>query len=108
MFLQFIGVAIDGVISYLLYKIVSKSEVNKSVALGMAWVFFVVSPKDVPIAEFANMQIWFSMLLCMMLFLYDRTRKKRYLILSALCLCLTILSYPSCLIIFPVTVVFFL
>ena len=107
-FIQCMSVLFDGAISYLIYKIVFKYDVEKNIAFFMAWVFFVVSPKDVPIAEFANMQIWFSMLLCLMLFLYDRTKKKLFIILAALSLCLTILSYPSSIIIFPAIIILFI
>lgn len=98
LYLQLMGVLIDGAIAFLLYKTVSKYFNCKNVAFGMAWVFFVVSPKDVPLPEYANMQLWFSMLLCITLFLYFQTRKKYLLLLSALCLCAAVLSYPSCLI----------
>ncbi len=98
LYLQLIGVLIDGAIAVLLYKVVNKYLHSTKVAFGMAWVFYIVSPKDVPIAEFANMQIWFCMLLCIMLFLYYETKRKRFLMLAALSLCLAVLSYPSCVI----------
>lgn len=108
LFLQFVSVLIDGAIAYLIYHVVYKCMKSKAVSVCMAWVFFIVSPKDVPIAEFANMQIWFSMLMCIMFFLLDKTGKKRYLFLAAISLCLTILSYPSCLImIFGIGCVFY-
>ncbi|MBQ7776653.1 MAG: hypothetical protein IJ379_12105 [Lachnospiraceae bacterium] len=96
LYLQVIGVLIDGAISYLLYRTVSMLQNSKRVAFAMAWVFFVVSPKDVPIAEFANMQVWFCMLLCLLMFIYYQTTQKRYLVLAALSLCAAVLSYPSC------------
>lgn len=98
LYLQIVGVVIDAVISYILYTVVNKYLGNKNVAFAMAWVFFVVSPKDVPVAEFANMQLWFCILLCIMMLLYHVTRKKSFLIYAALSLCAAVLSYPSCLI----------
>ncbi len=98
LYLQLCGAVIDGLIALLLYRVAKKYFHAKAVAFGMAWVFFVISPKDMPIAEFANMQVWFGALLCIFLFLYDRTGKKRWLIFGALSLCGAVLSYPSCLI----------
>ena len=98
LYLQAIGVVVDGLVAYLLYRVVKKNLDNPNTAFAMAWVFFLVSPKDVPLPEYANMQIWFSMLLCITLFLHYKTRKNRWLILSTLCLCGAVLSYPSCLI----------
>ena len=108
LYLQFIGVLIDGLISYLLYRIVRSHLASQDVAFSMAWVFFIISPKDVPIAEFANMQIWFCLLLCIMIFLYHKTEKHIFLIFSALCLCGSILAYPSCLIITIGIIYFFI
>lgn len=101
LFLQFLGVLLDGSISFLLYRIAKKYLCSGWTAFAMAWVFFLVSPKDVPLPEYANMQIWFSTLLCLTVFLYDKTKKRRFLLLSALCLCGEILAYPSCLILLP-------
>lgn len=99
LYLQFIGVLIDGAIACFLYRIVDKHFNCRNTAFAMAWVFFLVSPKDVPLPEYANMQVWFSTLLCIALFLYYKTKKRAMLILAALCLCGTVLAYPSCIII---------
>lgn len=99
-YLQIIGVLLDGAVACLLYRIVNKYLDCRNAAFAMAWVFFLVSPKDVPLPEYANMQIWFSMLLCITMFLSYKTQKKRWIILSALCLCGAVLSYPSCLLLF--------
>lgn len=84
-YLQTIGVVLDGVISYLLYRVVSRCLHCDSAAFIMAWIFFIVSPKDVPIPEYANLQIWFSLLLCFALFFYYKNRKRRWILLSAVC-----------------------
>lgn len=98
LYLQVIGALLDGAIAYLIYYTVNKYLNSKNTGFAMAWFFLVVSPKDVPMPEFANMQIWFSMLLCITLFLYDKSKRKILLIVSALSLCAAVLSYPSCLI----------
>ncbi len=100
LYLQVIGVMLDVLVSYLIYRMVKKCLDRENVAFAMAWVFFLVSPKDVPLAEYANMQIWFSMLMCITMYIYYMTQKKIYIFLSGLCLCGTVLSYPSCLILF--------
>lgn len=98
LYLQIIGVLIDWAVAYLLYRTADKYLECRGAALAMAWFFVVVSPKDVPLPEFANMQIWFSALLCLALFAYHRTEQKKYLVLAGLSLCAAVLSYPSCLI----------
>lgn len=100
LYLQAIGVLLDAVVACLLYKVTNKYFHCSNIAFTMAWIFFLVSPKDVPLPEYANMQIWFSMLLCITMFLYYKTQKKRWVILSAICLCGAVLSYPSCLLLF--------
>lgn len=100
LYLQVIGVLLDAAVAYCIYQVVNKYLHCRNVAFAMAWVFFIVSPKDVPLPEYANMQVWFSALLCVALFVYYKTEKKRWIIVSALCLCGAVLAYPSCLILF--------
>lgn len=100
LYLQTIGVLVDMVISCFLYRVVKKYLHCDHVAFAMAWVFFLVSPKDIPTPDYTNMQMWFSMLLCITMFLYYRKQKKYWLVLSAMWLCGAVLSYPSCLILF--------
>lgn len=101
LYLQTVGMLIDWVVAYLLYRMVNRYLECRGAALAMAWFFVVVSPKDVPLPEYANMQVWFGVLLCLALFMYHRTEKKRYLILAALSLSAEVLSYPSCLVLVP-------
>ncbi len=100
LFLQMIGSLIDALIAYILYRTVTKYFYCPKTAFMMAWVFFLVSPKDVPLPDYANMQVWFAMLLCITFFMYYKENKKIYLIVSAVCLCAMILSYPSCILVF--------
>ncbi len=97
LYLQAVGTLLDWAASCLLYRTVSKYLQCPGTAFAMAWIFAVVSPKDVPLPEYANMQIWFSMLLCLALFVHDRTGRRGMVVLAALCLCAAVLSYPSCL-----------
>lgn len=100
LYLQVIGVLLDAGVSLLLYKTVCRHLKSEKTAFLMAWMFFLVSPKDIPIADYTNMQMWFSTLLCIFLFLQYKTGKKRFLVLTALSICGAVLSYPSCLLLY--------
>ena len=100
LFLQVIGVIIDAAVACILYATIYRLFCCKKEAFWMAWIFFIISPKDVPIAEYTNMQMWFSILLTLALCVYFKTKRIGFLIISALCLCGTILSYFSCLTLF--------
>ena len=71
-YLQAVGALIDAGISVLLYRTVNRmsGEAHSFVAFAVAWTFFVVSPKDVQMPDYANMQLWFTALLCICLFNY--------------------------------------
>lgn len=56
-------------------------------------------PKDVILPDFANMQIWFGLLLMCSLIWYFNTQKGKWLIWGAVFLCLEVLAYPSCVIV---------
>jgi len=100
LYLQVIGVLIDAGLSILLYRMVKKHLNVPKTGFFMAWLFFVVSPKDIPLADYTNMQMWFCLLLCLFLFLHYKTDKIRFMIPAALCLCGAVLSYPSCLVLY--------
>ena len=101
LFLQFAGVMIDLGIAVFLYKTVMRySLADRNAAFAMSLVFFLISPKDVALPEYANMQVWFTLLLGLFLFIYHNSGKRIYLVLAALSLCMAILAYPSCLLLF--------
>lgn len=62
-------------------------------------------PKDIVLPDFANMQIWFGLLLMCCLIRYFECLKRRWLVLGAVCLCLEVLAYPSCALIWVLCVV---
>lgn len=70
-------------------------------AAAVASLLFVLNanPKDVVLPDFANMQVWFGLLLMCCLICYFELRRLYWLILGAGCLCLQVLSYPSCILI---------
>lgn len=101
-FLNIIGVLLQGIIAMALYKVLS-SRVEPTIAALISIFFFTFRPKGIVFPEFSNMQIGFSVLLflCLLLYFADQS-KKHYLIFASVCLCLMILSYPSCLVLYPV------
>lgn len=100
LYLQICGILIRGGIAVLIYRVLRR-ELEKPVAYGMALLFFMISPKDYALPEFANMQLWYSALLFCCLYMYFRAGKRLLLAAGAVCLCLEVLAYPSCLIVYP-------
>ena len=98
-FLQAVGTLINLGVSLILYHTVKKYTASENAAFAMAWIFFIVSPKDIPLADYSNMQMWFTMLLCLCLFIYEQTKKTGMIVLAGVWMCAVILSYPSCLIV---------
>lgn len=56
-------------------------------------------PKDVVLPDFANLQIWFALLLMCCMIRYLQEGKPGWLVAGALCLCMEVLAYPSCVIV---------
>lgn len=100
LYLQVCGIVIRGAIAVLLYRIF-RGDLGKSAAYRMALLFFMISPKDHALPEFSNMQLWYSALLFCCLYVYFKTGKRRLLAAAALFLCLEVLAYPSCLLVYP-------
>lgn len=100
-YLQTMGVIIKGFFTWMIYQTL-KRKIPKSVLSIMCIFFFSVSPKGLPMPEFSNMQLWFSIgAFCFLISYFSDQNKKWKLILAGIFLCLEILSYPSCLIVFP-------
>ena len=95
LYLQICGIAIRGGIAVLLYRVLGRN-LERPVAFGAALLYFMISPKDYALPEFANMQVWFSALLFCCLLKYLEKKKRFYLISAAVCLCCEVLAYPSC------------
>ena len=77
---------------------------NRTAAFIMLF-YLLMSPKEVMGPEFANMQLWFGTMLFLCLMKYFQSGHKRWVILAALSLCLEILSYPSCIVVYFAAVI---
>lgn len=99
LYLQVCGILIRGAIAVLLYRVFGM-ELKKPLAYGIALLFFMISPKDYALPEFSNMQLWYSALLFCCLYVYLTTGKRRLLVGAALFLCLEVLAYPSCAVVY--------
>lgn len=78
---------------------------NNAMSENHAWLlallYYNIIPKQIILPEFGIMQVWFYTLLALFLMEYSIKSKIHYLALAAIALALNVLSYPSCLILFP-------
>lgn len=105
-FLRIIGICIQGIITFILFKAL-KTYYEKEQAFLISIVFFNMTPKMFASPEFSNMQFWatvLSLIFFYYFFIYgiDSLKGKISLILSAFSYSLSVLSYPTMLILVPV------
>lgn len=101
LYLRIWGTLLHLGISLYLYRVL-KGLIEKRNAWLLALLYYNIIPKQIILPEFGIMQVWFLTLLTLFLLqYYIKDRKTGYLLLAALSLALNILSYPSCLILFP-------
>lgn len=109
-YLRFIGTLIHLGISLYLYR-VFKHFLNKDYSFYLSLIFFNTIPKLIMLPEFGSMQVWFGVLCFLLIidsaenitFAHTGTvhiRSCIKLVLAALSLCLEVLSYPSCALLF--------
>lgn len=109
------GVLIHGVIAYRVYRFL-QSYLSDEDSFYLGILYFNLLPKGYVMPEFSNMMMWALTLLLLSLFRYKRLvgttltpqEKKGYPVRlwltgieSGIWMCLLVLSYPSCVIIFP-------
>lgn len=81
---------------------VLKNIIEEKYAWLLALLYYNIIPKQIILPEFGIMQVWSYTLLTLFLFqYYIRGRKKGRLIPAGIALALNVLSYPSCLILYP-------
>ena len=89
-----------------LYRILSKL-LDRNYALLCALIYFNSVPKNIQIPDFSNMQLWFFTLTVLLLMQYylpaepERKKKGFLVFIAGICMALEVLSYPSCIILFP-------
>lgn len=98
-YLQICGILIRGALAFFVYKTL-RGDLSRPISYGIALLYFMISPKDYALPEFSNQQLWFSTLLLCCLWNYLKSGRRYLLILSAGFLCLEVLAYPSCAIVF--------
>ncbi|MCM1101821.1 MAG: GtrA family protein [Clostridium sp.] len=102
LYLQICGILIRGAVTAVLYRTL-RSDLDKPLAYGMSLLYFMIAPKDFALPDFSNLQLWSSTLLfcCIWTYLRKDVPKSRFLIAGSVFLCLEVLAYPSCVIVFP-------
>lgn len=75
-----------------------KKVFSPDTAFITSCIFMILSPKLLIIPEYSNMQLYSSVLLFSCLICFITEKKMGYLILSAVSLFLSVLAYPSCVI----------
>lgn len=98
--LQVCGVLLYALVTWVLYRELIHFT-GRRLAHYLCIIFFVFRAKQSVFPEFSNMQICFSVLLFLFLLKFFRNQEKRSnLVIAAIFLCLEILSYPACIIVF--------
>lgn len=83
-------------VSFLVYGTLRR-YVDKRAAFAALIFALNAYPKDIMLPDFSNLQIWFALLLmCCLITYFEGGGKLRWLVLGAVFLCLEVLSYPSC------------
>lgn len=106
LYLRVCTTAIQAGICIFLYHMLAK-RTKKEYALLLTLIYFNVVPKIIQIPEFANMQLWFFTLLTLLLMAYyekfDTNAKHGwwFMIAAGAAMSLEVLSYPSCILLFP-------
>lgn len=101
LWLRFWGTLIHLGVSIYLWHVLRRI-VGGDGAFLVGLIYFNTIPKQIMMPEFGIMQVWFLTLLSLFLIEYydNSVRNRKYLIFAAFALVLTVLSYPSCLILY--------
>jgi len=108
-FLRICGLIFHGIVAGVIYTSF-KSLLGKLDTAIISFIFFACFPKLSSIPEFSNMVVWFLTLsLCFLWKAYDSNWKKvSYTIISATFLALTIITYPTCMVVCLSFLIFFI
>ncbi|MGN0413143.1 MAG: hypothetical protein ACI4FV_08915 [Lachnospiraceae bacterium] len=105
LYLRLVGTLIHLAVSVYFYHVM-KEIIKPGYAWLLALIYYNTIPKQIMMPEFGIMQVWFFTLMMLFLLQYYRKEKPiKYLILAAISLVFEVLSYPSCLILYPFVLV---
>ncbi len=101
--LRIFGVTLQLLVSLFLYTTLKKYT-TKDAAFWAAVMCFSLLPKWIQIPEFSNILLWSSLCTMMCLLRFAKAEKHRYfwLIVAAIFYCMSVLAYPTCLLVVPV------
>lgn len=105
-YLRVCTVGIQALICWYLCRVL-RGFLDREYAFLCGLIYFNIVPKIIQIPEFSNMQLWFFTLLVLPLIQYytlektERKKKWYLLVVAGISMSLEVLSYPSCLILFP-------
>lgn len=94
LFMNGAGYLLRVIIAVVLYKLFKKI-LGQVPALIAAFLYILIGPKDILVPDYSSMVVWFSTLTALFLVQYFEKKKIWQLLLSALFLCLGVISYPS-------------
>ncbi len=114
LYLRICGLLIHILISSFLYKHLKKllipaskpNDTTLSFAFLLTCIYFFSLPKLMFLPEFSNMQLWFLLLTILHLLNYYRQKSIHHLVLAGLFMTFEVLTYPSTIIAFFITVFF--
>ena len=106
LFLRFVALGIQTVLGVGVYRALAK-VLDKNYAFLLAILYCNIMPKNIQSPDFGNMQLWFLTisLLALMKYFYDREhggKDRWYLVaVAGVSLACEVLTYPTCIILFP-------
>ena len=109
LFLRFVTLGIQVLLGYWVYRTLVRI-LEKDYAFMLALLCVNIVPKNIQIPEFGNMQLWFltvSVLAMMEYYAVKEQKDKWWMpVLAAVALAGEVLTYPTCLILFPFFLVY--
>ena len=113
LFLRVVALAVQVLLSLWMYRVIS-TVIDREYAYILALLYFNIVPKNIQIPEFSNMQLWFLTIAVLLLMKYlgmekQQRRKHFYLLIGVgISLSCEILTYPTCILLFPLFLFFIL
>lgn len=99
-FVQLMGLLLRALISFYVFYTV-KQLIGQYSALVSGILYLLLSPKDLLVPEFSNMQLWFSTLTALTIIQYFHSKRTLFLVLSGISFCFGVFSYPSFILAYP-------